>query len=264
MHFLERGSGTPLVVIHGFCVDHRLLLGLDPVLAARGGWRRIYLDLPGMGRSVAGPQLRSSDAVADALASFIRDTVGSASFALLGNSYGGMLARHLAAEFGGQVLGLALLCPVAVAENSRRVLPPRSVLRQDPALLASLVPEDAEAYAEMAVIQSAENWGLFRDSVLPGLRSFDRSAIGRIAGRYALSVEPEDRHEVFSGPTLIITGRQDHVVGFTDQAALAERYPDSELVILDRAGHNAHLDRPGAVAELLDAWLRRMDNPQES
>lgn len=254
------------MVIHGFCVDHRLLLGLDPVLAARGGWRRIYLDLPGMGRSVAGPQLRSSDAVADAVASFIRDTVGSAPFALLGNSYGGMLARHLAAEFAGQVLGLALLCPVAVAvaENSRRVLPPRSILRQDPALLASLAPEDAEAYAEMAVIQSAENWELFRDSVLPGLRSFDRSAIGRIAGRYALSVEPEDRAEVFAGPTLIIAGRQDHVVGFANQAALAERYPDSELVILDNAGHNAHLDRPGAVAELLDAWLRRMDNPQDS
>lgn len=254
------------MVIHGFCVDHRLLLGLDPVLAARGGWRRIYLDLPGMGRSVAGPQLRSSDAVADAVASFIRDTVGSAPFALLGNSYGGMLARHLAAEFAGQVLGLALLCPVAVAvaENSRRVLPPRSILRQDPALLASLAPEDAEAYAEMAVIQSAENWELFRDSVLPGLRSFDRSAIGRIAGRYALSVEPEDRAEVLAGPTLIIAGRQDHVVGFANQAALAERYPDSELVILDNAGHNAHLDRPGAVAELLDAWLRRMDNPQDS
>lgn len=227
--------------------------------AGRGGWRRIYIDLPGMGSSFAGPHIGSSDAVADAVAAFVRETLGTAPFALLGNSYGGMIARHLAAEFGGQVLGLALLCPVVVAEKSRRVLPPRSILREDPALLASLAEDDAAAYAEMAVIQSAQNWELFKDSVLPGLRSFDRSAIGRIAGNYALSVEPEDRGEVFAGPTLVIAGRQDHVVGFIDHCVLAERYPDCELAILDRAGHNAHLDQPGAVAALLDVWLSRLE-----
>ena len=105
-------------MIHGLCVDHRLLLGLDQVLAARGTWRRIYLDLPGMGASVAGPGIRSSDAVAAAVVDFVRENLGSRRFAVLGNSFGGMLARHLVAEFGDQVVGLGLLCPVAVAEKS--------------------------------------------------------------------------------------------------------------------------------------------------
>ncbi len=250
------------MLIHGFCVDHRLLLGLDPVFAARGAWRRVYIDLPGMGRSVAGPGIRSSDDVADAVASFARKTFGNERFAILGNSFGGMIARHLASEFGDQVLGLALLCPVAAAEHGRRVLPPQTVLHADPSLLATLDPEDAKAYANMAVIQSPGNWARFRDSVLPGLRVFDRSAIGRIAGRYALAVEPEDRAPVFTGPTLVIAGRQDHVVGFKDQAALAGRYPVCELAILDHAGHNAHLDQPERTGELLGLWLERIETSQ--
>jgi hypothetical protein len=29
-------------LIHGFCVDHRALLGLDPALDAQRSWTRIY------------------------------------------------------------------------------------------------------------------------------------------------------------------------------------------------------------------------------
>ena len=29
MFHVTRGSGTPLLLVHGFCVDHRLLLTLD-------------------------------------------------------------------------------------------------------------------------------------------------------------------------------------------------------------------------------------------
>lgn len=246
-------------MIHGLCVDHRLLLELDQVFGARGGWRRIYLDLPGMGASVAGPGIRSSDAVAAAVVDFVRENLGSRRFAVLGNSFGGMLARHLVAEFGDQVVGLGLLCPVAVAEKSRRTLPPRSILRTDLQLLASLDSHDAADYAELAVIQSPANWERFRDFALPGLRSFDRRAVGRIAGNYPLAVEPEDRASSFGGPVLLIAGRQDHVVGFEDQLVLAGRYGNCTVAVLDEAGHNAHLDQPGQTGALLDAWLADME-----
>lgn len=236
-------------------MDHRLLLGLDPVFAARGTWRRIYLDLPGMGGSVAGPGIRGTDAVADAVVDFVREHLGNQRFAVLGNSFGGMVARHLAAEFGDQVVGLALLCPVVVAEKSRRALPPRTILHAGPDLLASLDPADATAYAELAVIQSPGNWARFRDFALPGLRAFDRKAIGRIAGNYPLAVEPEDRVSSFDGPALLIVGRQDHVVGFEDQLALAGHYGNCTVSILEEAGHNAHLDQPEQTGALLDAWL---------
>ncbi len=37
----------PIVLIHGFTLDHRLMSGcMEPIFQNRTGWRRIYLDLP--------------------------------------------------------------------------------------------------------------------------------------------------------------------------------------------------------------------------
>lgn len=194
-------------MIHGFCVDHHLLLGLDPLFAVRGQWRRVYIDLPGMGKSDAGPEIERADAVADAVVSFARKTFANERFAILGNSFGGMIARHVVAEFGDQILGLALLCPAAVADHAQRIVPPPTILQKDPDLLASLDPADAVDYEEMAVLQSPENW----------------------------------------------------VVGFHDQIALSEHYVHSTVAVLDRAGHNVHLDQPEVTRVLLDEWLTRME-----
>jgi pimeloyl-ACP methyl ester carboxylesterase len=63
MHVVERGSGIPLVLLHGFSVDHRLLLPLDPAIEAAGGWRRLYFDLPGHGLSAMGGAASTEDVV---------------------------------------------------------------------------------------------------------------------------------------------------------------------------------------------------------
>ncbi|MBD4448472.1 alpha/beta fold hydrolase, partial [Xanthomonas citri pv. citri] len=54
------------------------------------------------------------------LVDWIRAEVGERPFAVLGNSLGGLLARHVAAEFGAQVLGLGLLAPVVDPDEDRR------------------------------------------------------------------------------------------------------------------------------------------------
>lgn len=213
-----------------------------------------------MGKSVAGQEINSSEAVAEAVVSFARNTFGQEKFAILGNSFGGMIARYLVADFGHQILGLALLCPVAVADHEQRCVTAKSVVQSDNFLLASLDSRDAADYEETAVIQSAENWFRFRDSVLPGLRAFDQAVVDRISGRYAFSVEPEDRSPKFHGPSVMIMGRQDHVVGFRDQIALADHYMQGTIAVLDRAGHNAHLDQPAMVENLLSEWLNRMES----
>ena len=260
MFHVTRGSGTPLLLVHGFCVDHRLLLALDGAIDAHGGWRRIYVDLPGMGRSEAGPEIDSSDAVADAVVTFVRQELGDEPFAVLGSSYGGMIARHLVAQLPDQVLGLALLAPLVEADPAGRDVPGQVVLREDAALLASLDPDDAREYAEIAVEQTPEGWALFREHALPGLRSYRPEVIERLRARYALTAEPETYSRPFFRPTLLVAGRQDHVVGHRPATALMDRhYPHATTAVLDRAGHNVHLDQPALTAALLQDWLARMD-----
>jgi pimeloyl-ACP methyl ester carboxylesterase len=66
-----RGQGRPIVFLHGWSMDRRVEIPYyEPIFAARGGWRRIYPDLPGMGESRA-KRIRNQDDVLAALLAFI-------------------------------------------------------------------------------------------------------------------------------------------------------------------------------------------------
>lgn len=253
-HVLRHGRGHPLVLLHGNAVDHRLLLPLDHALD-RAGWERIYLDLPGCGRTAPlDPPGGLAELVAW-LGGVLPTVVGHEPYALIGNSLGGLLARSLVAADPGGVLGLALLCPVVDPVHARRRVPEQVVLERDDALLARLEPADRADYTAMAVIQSPQNWRAFRDHALPGVRAANLRAMARLARAYELPAAPEDPDFRFTRPTTVITGRQDHVVGFEDQERLLTHYPTATLHVLDRAGHNAHLDQPDQVAAHLSEWL---------
>ncbi len=44
------GEGKPILMLHGWPLDHRYLVSdMEPLFTHRDGRKRIYLDLPGMG-----------------------------------------------------------------------------------------------------------------------------------------------------------------------------------------------------------------------
>ena len=52
LYYEDIGSGTPVIIIHGFTLDHRSMKAcMEPIFEAYEGWRRIYLDLPGHGKT---------------------------------------------------------------------------------------------------------------------------------------------------------------------------------------------------------------------
>src|ERR1700704_2295656 len=135
IHYVEHGEGAPLVALHGAGVDHREVEAAIEAAVSGAGCRRIYPDLPGMGRSTTGG-LACNDDVVTLLGEFI-DHLGAGPVMLLGHSYGAYLARGVAAQRPDLVLGLALLCPVA--ERSRNV-PGHDVVRQEAGAYDELEP----------------------------------------------------------------------------------------------------------------------------
>lgn len=252
---IRKGSGLPVVAVHGNGVDHRLLLPLDPELEAVGGLERFYFDLPGFGDLPALAGRGGLQDLADWLVVQVRNIVGTRPCALLANSLGGLLARHVRAELGEQVAGLALIAPVVDPDPAKRRLSVFEVRERDDSLLDLLDPVDRDEFTRMSVRQTAQSWDLFQSYALPGIRAADSQAMARLGARYALDCDPDVRAGVFLGPTTVITGKQDHVVGFEDQFDLARSwYPRATYCAIDGAGHNVHIDQPETVHELVRRW----------
>src|SRR5215468_855250 len=112
-HHVEHGTGRPVLVLHGAGVDHREAEAcFEPVLGGVAGLRRIYPDLPGMGRTAAPEALRSAEDVLDTLLTFADEVTGGNAYLLVGHSAGGYYAQAMAARRPAQVAGLALVCPL--------------------------------------------------------------------------------------------------------------------------------------------------------
>jgi pimeloyl-ACP methyl ester carboxylesterase len=254
MHFVERGSGTPVLAVHGWTPDHRLMLGcLEPLFERLGGYRRLYPDLPGMGATPAPPTTASTADVLATLEAFVDAHIGPDPFLLAGESYGGYLARALTRRRPAQVLGLALICPIGTAvEHAGRRVPPHRTLRAEPGLA---IPPSSD-FAEMAVVATAETLRRYQAEIEPGLQAADPVAMARIRADWVLP-EPPETGPPYERPTLILTGRQDASVGYLDQFALLPHYPRATYAVLDLAGHNLQIEQPALFDALVTEWLTR-------
>lgn len=60
------GTGTPILFLHGYMLDHGVMIGaFEPIFAETAGWQRIYVDMPGMGFSEALKERLNSDHMLD-------------------------------------------------------------------------------------------------------------------------------------------------------------------------------------------------------
>lgn len=246
VNYVEHGDGVPLVAVHGAGTDHREIEAAIEAVLPHAGYRRIYPDLPGMGATTA-DGLSCNDEVGTLLAAFV-DGLGAGPVLLLGHSYGAYLARGVAARRPDLVLGLALLCPVAERTGP---VPDHQVVLSDPAAYDELEPAQRQGFDEYFVVRTPATARRYRDHVLPGIALVDEAAVGRIVAGWPIDMAAS----TYSGPTLIVAGRQDSVVGYADAIGLLERYPHATLAVLDAAGHALMHERPDLLAPLLGVWL---------
>lgn len=248
IHFVEHGTGTPLIALHGAGVDHREIEAAVEAILPDTGYRRIYPDLPGMGRSTA-DGLTSNDDVVTLLGDLI-DHLAHGPALLLGHSYGAYLARGVAAQRPDAVLGLALLCPAA--EHSRNV-PAHSVVRHDANAHDELEAAHHAGFDQYFVVRTPATARRYRDHVAPGTTLVDKATLGRIFATWPIDLGSR----TCTAPTLIMAGRRDSVAGYTDATDLLEHYPHATLAVIEDAGHALMHERPELLAAFLGDWLDR-------
>lgn len=253
---VEVGEGRPLVVLHGLPLDHTCEMpSFEPVFRSRPGWRRIYLDMPGMGGSPPEGWIRSLDDMAEAVGDFIDRVLRDEPFALAGQSFGGYIARGVTHRLSKRMLGLMLWVSASYPRETRH-RPPREVLLESPEAMAGFTPEERE-HAEAMVVQTTEGSAAIRDLLLPATKRADETFLNEVVAR-PYTFDPEA--VPFSKPALIVCGRQDFWVGYEDQFGLMPHYPRATFAAVDRAGHMLGTsEQNGLFRVLVNDWVDRME-----
>jgi pimeloyl-ACP methyl ester carboxylesterase len=255
------GEGRPVVMLHGWTIDHQVMLRcMEPVFEKRNGWKRIYVDLPGMGRSEADPSIRNSDDMCAAVLRFLDARVEDEQFAVCGYSYGALIARGIAHFRRELVCGLMLMAPLVVAENAQRVLPEFRVFRNDPALLARMSSDEAADFETTLVLQTESVWERYRKEVWLPSRAASAAFLDPIRQHaYGFTFDVDTASPPFDFPALIVTGRQDNAVGFKDAWRLIDKFPRATFAALDMAGHVLQIEQPRIFEALVNDWLDRLE-----
>ena len=265
LHYHALGEGKPILLLHGAPLDHRALLGcMEPIFKNRAGWRRIYPDLPGMGRTKGVDWITSADQMLEVVLEFMDRVIPGQSFTLVGHSYAGYLARGIIYRRRQVVDGLFLLVPWIKYDRKDRRVPEKVTLVEDSALLAQVDPNEAEGFAFGAVVQNQKNWERYCREWLPGILAHDPQFFARLFEHPAFSFEVDALSEPFVKPTLILVGKQDHVSGYRDQWDILESYPRATFVVLDRAGHRLQIEQEELFNALVNEWLDRVEESMMS
>jgi pimeloyl-ACP methyl ester carboxylesterase len=235
-----RGSGAPLVMIHGAQGDQTMFADLASVCAA--DFRVLTFDQRGSGLSEKPDTDYSIAMLADDTAALM-DHVGFARAHVIGMSMGGMIAQELALRHPGKVAALVLGCttpggphqvPVAgdamAAAYSLAPMPPEE---RGKALAQAVYSKGhLERHPEIiaAMIEARRN------------RPIDPIALGHRMNALSRH-DTYDRLPKINCPTLVITGKDDALISWENSRILAERIPGARLEVLDPAGHCFWLER---------------------
>ena len=266
LHTLRRGvpGALPLVLLHGFPVDHRMWWDVTDLLP---GERTVLApDLPGFGRSPSGPdvaaavgadpEVPSIDVMADGLAATLRGA-GVERAVVAGLSMGGYVALALAERNPGMVAGLGLVDTKATADDDDARARREEVARQ------VLAEQRVEAvYGMRTSVLGATN-RIARPDLVDRMGQWisDQGPHAVAWAQRAMAARPDRSHVLtaFTGPALVVVGEEDDISPLDVARRMSYLLPDSDLWIVPRSGHMTSIENPQPVASALSRLLRRAE-----
>lgn len=236
----RRGKGTPLLLVHGFPLDHTIWEPLLPLLEDQ--FDLVLPDLRGFGWSGRpASQYSLRDMSADLLALLEHLEIENALVA--GHSMGGYIAMDMERAFPRRILGLGLVATQPAADSAERKA---SRAQEAMAVIADGVAGTAE---RMAGILTSD----------PDLQKNLKSLIlrqdpGGVAGALLAMADRDDSTELLSHldlPVVIIHGLQDAIIPVEKARQMNAMLKQGALVTLEGAGHMPMMESPRECAEAL-------------
>ncbi|MEG3614210.1 alpha/beta hydrolase [Isoptericola haloaureus] len=252
-HVLHDGAGVPLVLLHGFPLDHRMW---SPVVAELPpGLRVVAVDLPGFGHSDLGHTPPTLEAAADAVHAALRHA-GEGNGAVVGLSMGGYVALTLAERHPEVVHGLGLVDTKSTADTEEaragRLATARAV--EDTQTLDAVMgmPDKllgpTSKMERRSLYPTVDHW----------IRSQSPSAVAWAQRAMAARPDRTDVLHRFTGPVAVVVGAEDTITPIDEAKHMVDAASDATLHVVANAAHLSTLEEPAAVAQALTELHERV------
>ncbi len=247
----DRGSGPPLLFLHGFPLDGSMWNAQLEAFSDR--FRVIVPDLRGFGASDATDGVTTMEQLADDVAGLLRALSISTPVVLAGLSMGGYVAWQFWRRHPALLRGLLLCNTRALADAPEiargRLQTAETVLSQGPQVMAEPM---------LRRLFAPETWRKSPERVEEMRRVIHQAAPRGVAAALRGMAERPDVTDWLPRikvPALLVGGEHDGISPPDEMRAIAARMPNAQYREVPGAGHMAPYERPAEFNSLVADWL---------
>ncbi|MHC1560722.1 alpha/beta fold hydrolase [Actinomycetospora sp. C-140] len=260
LRYADVGEGPAIVLIHGLGGSWQSWLENIPALSR--GHRVIALDLPGFGRSESLPAHSGANEFVEAIDGLLAH-LGITSAVIVGHSLGGLVATLVAERRPGLARGLVLVSAGSVGLGRARLAAIGAgfglfdaVVRRTPLLdLVATHPSLRWMFLRWAVQRPTTLDPDLAREVIPAMKApgfADAVASGVEVVRAAEPVRVRC-------PTMLIWGRDDHLIPLSTAHRLRRSLPGARLAVLEDVGHCSMFEWPEVFDQIVLGFLDELD-----
>ncbi len=247
LYFEERGSGPPLLLVHGLMIPGGMFAGVRDRFAEHH--RVLIPDLRGYGRSRDLPPPYTAARLAADLADLL-NSLGIGQCDVLGYSHGGAIAQQFALDHPTHVGGLVLACTYAFNMATFQEKIEGHLM---PVLVRLLGPR---RLARLAMAGGAREMMGDRSAWLVDLMAGQDRRLMVEAFRQAMAFDSRARLGEIKARTLVIAAGHDRAVPAHHTDQLASSIPGARKVVVEEAGHALIWTHPDELVRLTEQFLR--------
>lgn len=253
--FDDSGNGPAVVFLHGFPFNRAMWREQVDFLNARG-YRCIAPDLPGLGENKSSNEINTMDAMARDVAALM-DELKIERAVICGLSMGCYVAFEFIHLFSERVRGLILA--------GGRCEEPDKAEKKSREQQAKRVLEQGFAPSVESILQSLLSPKTLSDkaAVVERVRAMVKSTdpLGAAAAQRGMAARRDYCGDLaqISVPTLIVAGRDDGVRKPIDAETIHRGIKDSQLEIINDAGHLMNMEQPVAFNQVMWQFVEQLN-----
>ena len=256
VHYQERGSGTPLVLIHGYGASSFTWKDVFAVLSNR--YRVIALDLKGFGFT-SKPEGDYTRRAQGELVIRLLDHLKIDKAILCGNSMGGEVSLNAAVHHPERVAGLILVDSAGVTVGGTGSLSPGYMRAPVIGPLLAAVALTSNSMVRSGLQKSFHDQAMVTDDRIAAYYRALKTAGGQrgaFLARVQAGNDPvESKISGIKAPALILWGAEDRLIPLEAGRKMQTLIPGARLVVFDQCGHIPQEEMPERFVREVMAFI---------